>query len=73
MNKTVAEIIEELKTTGKVTIKGFGTFYTAIKPGREGVSKLGGVEKAWKTEDTTVVKFKQSYSLDSKDFTVAGK
>lgn len=68
MNKTVKEIIEELESTGKCTIKGFGTFYTAVKPGREGVSKLGGVEKAWKTEDTVVVKFKQAPSLDSSNY-----
>lgn len=70
MNKTVKEIIEALETTGKCTIPGFGTFYTAVRAGREGVSKLGGTEKAWKTEDTTVVKFKQSSSLDSKNYPV---
>lgn len=71
MNRTIEEVLEELRTTGKVTIKGFGQFYTTVRKGREGVSKLGGVEKAWKTDDTTVIKFKQSNSLDSKDFPVA--
>ena len=68
MNKTIAEVIAELEATGKSTIKGFGTFYTSVKPGREGVSKFGGVEKAWKTEDTVVIKFKQT--IDSSKYPV---
>ena len=60
--------MQELEATGKSTIKGFGTFYTAVKPGREGVSKFGGVEKAWKTEDTVVIKFKQT--IDSSKYPV---
>lgn len=70
MDKTISEVIESLKTTGKCTIKGFGTFETQVRKGREGVSKLGGVEKAWKTEDTVVVKFYQSNSFNSTQFPV---
>ena len=73
MNRTIQEVLDELKSTGKCTIKGFGTFYTSVRKGREGVSKLGGVEKAWKTEDTTIVKFSQSGSLDSSNFPVSSK
>ena len=69
MNKTVAEIIEALETTGKCIIKGFGTFYTEVKKGREGTS----FGKAYKTEDRTVVKFSQSDSLDSSNFTLKEK
>lgn len=68
MNKTVAEIIEQLKTTGKVIIPGFGTFTTAVQKGREGVSAFNG--KPYKTDDKVVVKFKQSDSLDSTNFPV---
>lgn len=70
MERTLQEILDELKVTGKVTIKGFGQFYTTIQRGREGVSKLGGVEKAWKTEDKTIIKFYPSKSLDVSDFKV---
>lgn len=70
MNKTISEVMEQLKETGKVTIPGFGTFRTAVQKGREGVSKLGGVEKAWKTEDKVVVRFTQSASFDSSSFPV---
>lgn len=70
MDKTVREIIAELETTGKCTIKGFGTFETQVKKGREGVSAFNG--KAWKTEDTVVVKFYQSASLDSSNYKVKG-
>lgn len=66
MQRTVEEIIETLRTTGKVQINGFGTFYTEVKKGREGVS----FGKPFKTEDRTVVKFSQSSSLDSSEFTV---
>ena len=62
MNKTIAEINEELRTKGKCTIAGFGTFYTTVQKGREGVSSFTG--KPYKTEDKTVVKFKQSANLD---------
>lgn len=71
MNKTIQEVLDELKEKGKVTIKGFGTFYTDIRKGREGVSSFNG--KAWKTEDKTVVKFYQSNSLDASDFYVKSK
>lgn len=66
MTRTVEELLQELKENGKVTIKGFGTFYVDIKKGREGVSAFNG--KAWKTEDTKVIKFTQSSSLDVSDF-----
>lgn len=68
MNKTVAEIVEALKTTGKCTVVGFGTFTATVQKGREGTTKLGGVEKAWKTDDKVVVRFKQSPSLDSSNY-----
>lgn len=62
--------MEQLKETGKVIIPGFGSFKTAVQKGREGVSKMGGVEKAWKTEDKVVVKFSQSDKFDSSNFPV---
>lgn len=70
MDKTIREIITELETTGKCNIKGFGTFYTAVQKGRSGVSAFNG--KPWKTEDKTVVRFSQSASLDSSNYTVKG-
>lgn len=66
MNKTVAEIIEALETTGKCIIPGFGTFTTSVQKGREGVSAFNG--KPYKTEDKVVVKFKQSDKLDSSNY-----
>lgn len=66
MNKTVAEIIESLKTTGKCTVVGFGTFTATIQKGRSGVSAFNG--KPYKTDDKVVVKFKQSDSLDSSNY-----
>lgn len=69
MNKTVKEILEDLENTGKCTVKGFGTFYTQVLKGREGVSAFNG--KPYKTEDRVVVKFKQSPSLDSSNYPTA--
>lgn len=43
-------IVEGIKADGKVNITGYFAFEKAEKPAREGVTKLGGVEKAWKTE-----------------------
>lgn len=66
MDRTIKEILEQLATEGRVIIHGFGTFTTAVKKGREGVS----FGKPYKTEDKVVVKFTQSDSLDSSAFTV---
>ena len=68
MNKTVAEILEELKETGRSQVNGFGVFTTKVRKGREGVSSFNG--KAFKTEDKTVISFKPSKSLDTTDFKV---
>jgi nucleoid DNA-binding protein len=68
MNKTIAEIVESLKTTGKCTIAGFGTFTTTVQKGREGISAFNN--KPYKTDDKVVVKFKQSDSFDSSSFPV---
>lgn len=68
MDRTVAEIIEALETTGKCTIKGFGTFSTKVRKGREGVSAFNG--KPYKTEDKVVVGFSQHNSFDSSNYPV---
>ena len=68
MNKTVSQIIEELSSTGKCQIKGFGTFTTKVRKGREGVNALTG--KPFKTEDKIVIAFKPSKSLDTTSFPV---
>ena len=68
MDRTVKDIIAELETKGKCTIKGFGTFYTKVRKGREGVSAFNG--KPFKTEDKIVVDFEQHDSLDSSNYPV---
>jgi DNA-binding protein HU-beta len=49
---SVIELIEEVTAKEKLQIVGFGNFESKFVPGREGVSKLHGVEKPWKTEDS---------------------
>lgn len=68
MNKTVEEILEELKTTGRSQVNNFGVFTTKVRKGREGVSSFNG--KAFKTEDKVVITFKPSKSLDTSEFKV---
>ena len=68
MDKTVSEILEELRTTGRSQVNNFGVFTTKVRKGREGVSSFNG--KAFKTEDKIVVSFKPSKSLDTSDFKV---
>ena len=46
---------EGLEVDDKAKFAGFTTA-KKIQKGREGVSKLGGQEKPWKTEDKVVVK-----------------
>ena len=68
MNKTIKEVLEALEQNGKCTIQGFGTFYTKVQKGREGISAFNG--KPYKTEDKIVIKFEQSGSLDSTNYPV---
>lgn len=68
MNKTVEEILEELKTTGRSQVNNFGVFTTKVRKGREGVSSFNG--KAYKTDDKVVITFKPSKSLDTSSFKV---
>lgn len=49
---TMDEIITETIARGEDVKTGLGTFKRKETKGREGVSKIGGVEKAWKTEDS---------------------
>lgn len=52
------EVIEDTVAIGEdVSLTGFGKFSKQEVKGREGVSKLQGVEKAWKTEDSHMPKF----------------
>lgn len=44
-------VMETVATGEPVKLVGFGGFEKKETKGREGVSKLHGVEKAWKTED----------------------
>lgn len=46
------EIIIETVAKGEDVKTGLGTFKKKETKGREGVSRLGGEEKAWKTEDS---------------------
>ena len=68
MNKTIVQVLEELKTTGRSQVNGFGVFTTKVRKGREGVNALTG--KPFKTEDKVVVSFKPSKSLDTTGFPV---
>jgi len=54
----ILDIIMETVAKGEdISITGFGKFSKQEVKGREGVSKLQGVEKAWKTEDSHRVAF----------------
>lgn len=70
ITRVINHILNEVKVNGKFTIQGVGQFYTTVQKGREGVSKMGGVEKAWKTEDKVVLKFYQNKALDVSDYKV---
>ena len=57
------EIIKETVASGdKIALTGFITFDKADVPEKTGVSKIGGVEKPWKTEAHSEVKAKLSKS-----------
>ena len=59
-----AEVVKEgVKADDKVALTGFVTFEKRHIPAKSGVSKLGGVEKAWSTEahDEIAVKLSKSY------------
>lgn len=43
---------------GKVRLGEFGALITVPVAGREGVSKMGGTEKAWKTKDHWTIKLR---------------
>lgn len=57
------EIIKETVASGdKIALTGFITFDKVDVPEKTGVSKIGGVEKPWKTEAHAEVKVKLSKS-----------
>lgn len=57
------EVVKETVANGKdVKLTGFLTFSKKDVPAKSGVSKLGGVEKAWSTEAKTEVSVKLSKS-----------
>ena len=43
---------------GKVRLGEFGALITVPVAGREGVAKMGGTEKAWKTKDHWTIKLR---------------
>jgi len=45
-------VMDTVAKAEKVLLVGFGGFEKKETKGREGVSKLQGTEKAWKTEDS---------------------
>ena len=50
-------IMETVAQGDDISLVGFGKFSKQATKGKEGVSKLQGVEKAWKTEDSYRVAF----------------
>lgn len=57
------EVVKEAVTNGEdVKLTGFLTFSKKDIPAKSGVSKLGGVEKAWSTEAKSEVNVKLSKS-----------
>ena len=57
---TLDDIILETVSKGEDVKVGLGIFKRQETKGRSGVSKLGGVEKEWKTEDGFKPVFKPS-------------
>jgi len=57
---TVVGTIIEGTVAGECTVPGLGKLILADKAARSGVSKLGGVEKAWSTEASKVIKLRLS-------------
>jgi len=57
---TVMETIIEGVEAGECVLPGIGKLVLVDVPGRSGVSKVSGVEKAWKTEDHKKVKLRLS-------------
>lgn len=60
--EVVMETLREDKNE-KITIAPLGSFQTKFVAGREGVSRMGGAEKPWKTEDHSEITFKMSKSV----------
>lgn len=58
VNTLVGTIKETLVSGEEVVLSGLGKFTVVEVAGREGISKLKGEEKAWKTEDHKAPKFK---------------
>jgi len=58
--ETVIGTIIEGAAAGEATIPGLGKLVLTDKAARTGVSKLGGVEKAWSTEACKVIKLRLS-------------
>jgi DNA-binding protein HU-beta len=61
--ETIKEAVVKDET---VSVPGFGKFKKRLSKGREGTSKLGGVEKAWKTEDSYKPVFSASKLFEDK-------
>lgn len=60
---SLPDVIKEAVANGdKVALTGFITFDKVDVPEKTGVSKIGGVEKPWKTEAHSEVKAKLSKS-----------
>ena len=58
-----AECVKEgVKTDDKVALTGFATFSKKHIPAKSGVTKLGGVEKSWTTEEKDEIKVSLSKS-----------
>jgi len=53
---TVIDTIVEGALEGKCVVPGLGKLVLQKTKGRSGISKLQGVDKAWKTEDSTTLK-----------------
>ena len=61
------DIIMETVAVGEdVKVVGFGKFEKKETKGRKGVSKLQGVEKPWKTEDSFKPYFDPSKAFEDK-------
>jgi len=58
-----SEITKALQKGSSVALTGFVTFKTAKVAAKSGVTKLGGVEKAWSKPAHTTVKVKPGKKL----------
>jgi len=60
VDTVIGSILDGVVADGEAVVPGLGKLKVVDVKGREGVSKLQGVEKAWKTEDSKKIKLSLS-------------